>query len=86
MKKSFYSVVAKKNYNYWGITPKGSYFQFKNEEQTLIIRFDDREWEYGLKPTPTFVSAELTCNRTGDIIEFKTVESLAKKLLNNFGK
>lgn len=83
--KSFYSsLVRHPECNYYGVTSNGSYVEFRNEEQTLTIRFDDMPWQFGITDSPSFINAELNCNKTGDMIEYTTKEMVAKKLLKNF--
>lgn len=73
------------NCTYWGMHPKGQYFEFYNEqkEQLLTIRFDDMPWQYGITDGPSFINAELNCSKTGDMIEYTSNQIKAKKLLNN---
>ena len=82
--KSFHSsLVRHPKCTYYGVTSNGSYFQFSNNEQLLTIRFDDAPWQFGIVDSPSFINAELNCNKTGDTIEYTTREIIAKKLLNN---
>ena len=82
--KSFHSsLVRHPECTYYGVTSKSSYFEFRNEEQTLTIRFDDMPWQFGITDSPSFTNAELNCNKTGDMIEYTTIEIIAKKLLKN---
>jgi len=82
--KSFHSsLVRHPKCTYYGVNPKTSYFEFLNEEQTLTIRFDDYPWQFGIMDSPSFINAELNCNKTGDMIEYTTRENIAKKLLKS---
>jgi hypothetical protein len=82
--KSFHSsLVRHPKCTYWGVADKSSYFQFSNKEQTLTIRFDDMPWQFGIVDGPSFINAELNCNRTGDMIEYTTIQTIAKRLLKH---
>ena len=86
MRKSFYSRLAKHSKcTYFGINPKTKYFEFSNDylEQKLVIRFDDYPWQLGLIYEPSFINAELYCNKTGDTISYTTILSKANQLLQN---
>lgn len=81
---SFYSsLVRHPECTYYGMYLNSSYFEFSNEEQTLTIRFDLSRMQYELKAHPSFVNAELNCNKTGDMIEYTTRELIAKRLLQD---
>ena len=82
--KSFYSsLVRHPECTYYGVMRNSTYFEFRNEEQTLTIRFDDMPWQFGIVDSPSFINAELNCNKTGDMIEYTTLEIIAKKLLKH---
>lgn len=84
MTKSFHSqLVRHPKCTYYGVTSNGSYFHFSNEEKLLTIRFDDAPWQFGITESPSFINAELNCNKTGDTIEYTTRENIAKKLLKS---
>ena len=67
---------------YWGNYGKSQWFEFRTEEQLLTINFDDYPYQLGLEDSPSFINAQLTCNKTGDTIEYTTRKIIAKKLLN----
>ena len=80
--KSFHSILVRHpECDYYGVNPKSSYFEFRNKEQTLTIRFDDMPWQYGIVDSPSFINAELSCNKTGDTIGYTTSQTKAKQLL-----
>ena len=82
--KSFYSsLVRHPECTYHGVMGNSSYFEFRNEEQTLTIRFDDMPWQFGIVDSPSFINAELNSNSSGDMIEYTTREIIAKKLLKD---
>ena len=80
--KSFHSTLVKHpECRYWGNWGKSQYFEFRTEEQLLTIRFDDYQWQLGMVDGPSFINAELSCNKTGDTIEYTTSQVKAKQLL-----
>jgi len=80
------SLVKNPNCTYWGVNPTTSFFEFANTEidKTLVIRFDDMPWKYGIVDEKQFMMAEVFCHKTGDTLLQTQLMSKAKQLIKDF--